>query len=165
MRYIVFFIVIVVISSCSFSGGAMLTNDKILEAHKAIELCVNEYGRLSDKAIPESIDRVYVLISSEKMDLLFAHGEVGTFGGRSADYKSFFSCGVLSAESPELYFLGEPLKDPLVLKPNVPQITESGSAETLWDLLFLKDGSEFEFSEGKIFSTDDIEVLKGPTLD
>ncbi len=165
MRYIIFSIVIIVTSSCAFAGNDMLANNKILEAHKAVELCVSEYGRLSNKAISERIDRVYVLVSNEKMDLLFARGEVGTFGNRSANYRSFFSCGILNAENHELYFLGEPLKDPLVSKPNIPQITESGYAEMLWDLLFLKKASGFEFSESKIFSTDDIEPLKGSILD
>jgi hypothetical protein len=165
MKYVIFSIAIFVTSSCTFAGNDMLGNDKVLEAHKAVELCVKEYSRLSNKIVAEDIDRVYVLVSNEKMDLLFAHGEVGTFGNRSEKFKSFFSCGVLNTENPKLYFLGEPLKDPLVSNPDVLQITESGYAETLWDLLFLKKGSEFEFVESKVFSTDDIEPLKGSTLD
>jgi len=165
MRDVIFSIAILVTSSCTFAGNDMLGKDRILKAHKAVELCVGEYSRLSNNVVSEDIDRVYVLVSNEQMDLLFAHGEVGTFGERSDKFKSFFSCGVLNTENPKLYFLGEPLRDPLVSKPDVLQVTESGNTETLWDLLFLKNGSEFGFSESKIFSTDDIEPLKGSTLD
>lgn len=165
MKYVIFSIVTFITSSCIFSGNNMLGKDKVLGAYKAVEFCKNEYIHLSNKVFHKDIDRVYVLASNNKMDLLFTHGEVGTFGDRSDKYKSFLSCGVLNTEDFELYFLGEPLKDPLVLKPNVLQITESGYTETLWDLLFLKKGSIFELAESKIFSTEDIESLKGSTLD
>ena len=142
-----------------------MVNDKFVESgNKAIDLCIAHYEALAKQDFFVDVDRAYVLATDEKMDILFSKGEVGTFGKRSEGYRSYLACGVLSSGEMEIYFLGEPLKDTLVEVAGVKQISEMPNVEAV-DLLFLRDEKGFKFSDSQNFDPENIEVLKGSTLD
>lgn len=87
--YCTYFSFLFLISSCS-----MFSNEKTIEINSAIKSCIHDYSKYSLKNLSNEVDRVYIHSTGDYSDLLFVRGEMGTFGKRSVDYKSFFSCGV-----------------------------------------------------------------------
>ena len=80
-------------------------NDNINELQIAINLCLNKYQSEAGETPATEIDRVYIHKSGTLMNLLFTHGEMGTFGNRSNDYASYISCGVKSEKRLEVVFI------------------------------------------------------------
>ncbi len=92
----------------------MVKNVPSTNVEKAINFCIKEYSRLSGSPFFSEVDRAYVHVSSEQLGIVFAHGEVGTFGVRSKSYRSFLSCGVSALGEIKIYSLEEPFQKPLI---------------------------------------------------
>jgi hypothetical protein len=120
-----------------------VVDDASLE-QRAIDRCVDEYTRLSGRALDPEVGRAYAVAGDGKVELLFTRGELGTFGERSASYRAYLSCGVLS-DSMKIYFLVEPLRDPWVDVPGSQQITEAPRPD-LRESLYLRTDAGFELA-------------------
>ncbi len=105
-----------ILSLCLFAcgEGPMIKNVSSTRIEKAINICMNEYSRLSGRTFFSEVDRAYVHVSSEQLGIIFAHGEVGSFGARSKSYRSYLSCGVSTLSEIKIYSLEEPFQKPLI---------------------------------------------------
>jgi len=120
------------------------------KGEEAIEFCIESYFSQYEKLLPDEADHAYVLATSQKLDVLFTTGEVGIFGPRSSAYKAILACGVLTSGDMSIYFLGSPLEDPLVSVEGEEQITDSQYDEEIWELLFKKKGTRFDFVDSQL---------------
>lgn len=92
--------------------------------------------------------------------MYFTHGDVGTFGSRSPDYRVLLGCGAVYGSSLETLFLGEPMQDPLLDTPDRDYfVTPAGSTE----LRFVRTDSGFEYCCSQRFTRTNL-VIHNPTL-
>ena len=96
-------IIIAILFLALLKGCVM--NDSNNELQSAINLCLNKYQSEAGATPATEIDRVYIHKSGAFMNLMFTHGEMGTFGDRSEDYTSFISCGVKSDKDVEVVYI------------------------------------------------------------
>ena len=87
----------------AFLEGCAMTDNN--EVQTAINFCLNKYQSESGDSPIADIDRVYIHKSNGYMNLMFTHGEMGTFGDRDDDYTSFISCGVKSDKDVEVVYI------------------------------------------------------------
>src|SRR5690606_13271202 len=95
-----------ILAGCLGSGSRELTPAYVENGRLAIELCAQEYTKLANRPFLSEVDRAYVYVVSDQLDVLFTRGEVGTFGKRSSTYSAILGCGVLfnQAKASEIYF-------------------------------------------------------------
>ena len=127
-------------------------------AERAVALCVSEYVRLSGKVFFEEVDRAYVHVSSGRFGVLFARGEVGTFGERSQGYRAYLSCGVLDAGGLSIYNMHSPMTVPLVEKPESNVIDRDFYEGDVIELLYMKSGDRFSLVAVQDFSVPDLNL-------
>jgi hypothetical protein len=115
----------------------------------SIRDCRAQYVDYFGEDIPAEIDRVYVYSNVERLELVFARGEVGIFGPRTQDYLPFFVCGILNDATRQIYFLWEPPKTAVIDRTDF-YLREAANSKYLWDLLFVEgEVGDFEFSKIK----------------
>jgi len=118
-----------------------------------IKLCYEQYERLSGKEIFREAEKAYVHVSGSRFGVLFVRGEVGTFGPPSDDYQAFLSCSVFASDDKaEIYYLGEPLKDPLIGDlENAFRVDEGFYDGHVVELLYVREGDKFLFKKSQKF--------------
>lgn len=147
-----------ILAGCLGPGSGELTPAYVENGRLAIELCAQEYTKLANRPFLSEVDRAYVYVVSDQLDVLFTRGEVGTFGKRSSTYSAILGCGVLfnQAKASEIYFLSRPLRDPLIHREDVPQVTDRVLKEPIWELLYIMEGEHLKFTKGHEFKPEEI---------
>lgn len=123
-------------------------------AHAAVQVCIDKFAEVTGENLNVEIDRAYVIVADDKVEVLFARGENGAFGKRSDSFESFLACGVLDAgPSTTIYALEIPFRKTIVARnKEVRQITESSCAQAPWELLYRRHGNkEFRFQRARKF--------------
>lgn len=158
-KLILFLSGVFLLSSCGQgSGGSVDISEK---GFQTIKLCYEQYERLRGKPISREVDKAYIHVSGSRIGVLFVRGEVGTFGPRSEDYEAFLSCSVfLSENKTEIYYLGAPLKDPLIGDlENAFRVDEGFYDGPVVELLYIREGEEFLFKKSQKF----VEPIPSPS--
>ena len=135
---------------------ASYAQDGIFTAEAAIDLCAREYSEETGRLIIEGVDRAYVHMRKDRsvLGVLFASGEVGTFGPRSESYAARLSCGVtVSSDSMSIFFLQEVGQD--ILRDDQQDMDSAIYAGSAEELLFLRDGNGFTYSARQPLRTRD----------
>ncbi len=127
---------------------------------QAISLCLAEYAVLSQKDFPESIDRAYVDARVDMLDLLFTHGEGGSFGERDKDYQAYIACRVLLSPDMEVQALREGFSLLKVTDEDYSKV--DFYSEPVEELLYLREGEAFKFIKSQPFSPERIDALQFP---
>lgn len=124
---------------------------------EAIELCLAEYTKVKGDDFPPEVDRAYIHASDDIFGVLFARGEVGTFGPRATNYQAFVSCMVMR---PGMR-VQELIEGYSVLIGENEILDEYGFYDgPLAELLYVRDGMKFVFRQGQVFAQDRIEELQ-----
>lgn len=154
-------------SICSvllFSAGcsaAIAPGPDPVKAYEFIDLCITEVQRRGG-VMDEKIDRVYVLTADKRFELMFTKGEFGTFGVRSENFEIGLHCHLIDGDSIRIDYLGEPPSKTYILIDGGEHImtTPSLKSESV-DMLYLKRGNKFEFSDMQKYNRDSVyEVLR-----
>lgn len=146
------------ISACASGGKKEISDLQIVKSKGAINICIDRYARLSGLSFFGEVDRVYIYAVEGQLDLVFTRGELGTFARRSEVYRPFLSCGVQYSNSMDVYFLSEPMKNPLIDVSGVDQIGERSHDESVWELLYVKENGEFTYSSSQLFNPASVDV-------
>ena len=156
---------ILMLALCLFACGEknMAETDIFSTAERAVKLCVSEYTRLSGKALFSEVDTAYVHISANRFGVLFTHGEVGTFGERSQDYRAYLSCGVLASDDLNIYYMDSPMSVPLIENPESDSIDGDFYEGNVKELIYRRSGNEFTFVAAQDFVEPDLNLP--PRLD
>lgn len=108
----------------------------------AIRSCLREKAARTGQPLAGEADRAYVYARGGAWWIYFTHGDSGTFGRRSDDYRILLTCGVTSASGLRVVFLGETMRDPIIdLPQRDPFVTPEGSTE----LLFRRESGTFQY--------------------
>lgn len=148
---------VVILAASSFFCGEknMAETDSLGMVERAISLCVSEYSRLSDEAFFSEVDKAYVHVSSNLFGVIFARGEVGTFGERSKDYRAYLSCGVDASDGLKIFSLVSPMSDPLIELPESESIDHDFYKGNVKELLYKRSGDQFIFVVSQDFEEPD----------
>lgn len=129
--------------------------DRSLEA---IDRCLSDMVSRTGRALSLEADRAYVYVRRDTYWIYFTHGDSGTFGGRSDDYRTLLTCGIVRGRSPRVVFLGEPMADPVFDDPDRDAfVTPEGSTE----LLFRRTQGAFDFCCSQPFDRNNIDQEEG----
>jgi len=128
--------------------------------NEAISLCLSEYASIKGESFPPEVDRAYIHAGQDMLGIVFSRGETGTFGKRDANYQAFVSCGVGLQPAMHVQDLREGYS---ILKERDVVADDTAFYEGHIDeLLYLRDGVKFNFSQGQVFSSERIDALQFP---
>lgn len=142
---------------CSLAVTGGRTEDALSRrGYDEIALCVAEYTRLAGAPIPDGIDRVYIDVFKNIDMLAFTEGAVGTFGKRSATYRSHLVCTVKQGE---VLKLSAPFRLPWVDKAgdDISEAYKEYHEGTVVELLYLRVDDRFEFCCSQPFDEKNID--------
>lgn len=154
MNKIVLILVLVSVEAWAMGDYSELSR----RGSEAIEMCSAEYTQIKRDAFPPGVDRAYVYAGNNMLGVLFAHGEVGTFGKRDENYQAFVSCSV--ALQPKMH-VQELREGYSILKGSEEAIADealyNGDVD---ELLYIRDEMTFRFKNGQAFSPEKIDRLQ-----
>jgi hypothetical protein len=109
---------------------------------QAIHSCLGESREKTGRPLAGEADRAYVYARGGSWWIYFTHGDSGTFGHRSDDYRILLTCGVTRTSGLTVVFLGETMQDPIIDLPKRPYfVTPEGSTE----LMFRREEGAFQY--------------------
>ncbi len=126
----------------------------------AISLCLAEHEVITGEWLLSSadIDRAYVHTTADlnKLDVLFARGEVDAFGKRSANYEPFQRCSLQVSKKGALsiIYLGEFGADALIADVNIDAFDDEFYKGEVDEHLFEVVGGEFRYVRSRDFNPD-----------
>lgn len=130
------------------------------QSRAVIAACLDELEHRAGQALAPEADRAYVYANENHYWVYFTHGDLGTFGRRSPDYRVLLDCGAVYGSPPETLFLGEPMQDPLLDTPDRDYfVTPAGSIE----LRFIRTDSGFEYCCSQPFKRTNL-FMNNPSL-
>lgn len=129
------------------------------EQQTAINLCLNKYQSETGVAPTTEIDRVYIHESDDFMNLIFTHGEMGTFGDRSDDYATFISCGVKSGKSVEVVFIQNEKFEEVYSKQGFELSNLSFELIGVVEYLYKENNGKYSFYATQVFNPEKINNL------
>lgn len=149
-------IIISILFFAFLEGCAMADNN---EVKIAINFCLNKYQSESGVSPAADIDRVYIHKSNGYMNLIFTHGEMGTFGDRADDYSSFISCGVKSEGNIEVVFIQNEKFEEVYAKQDFDLSNLSFELADIKEYLFKLSNGKYIFYGKQDFNPDKINNL------
>jgi|SRR5690606_16368266 len=149
------------IKACAMSDYSDLSK----AGEEAIALCLSRYEQIKESDFPNEVDRAYVYAGEHQnkdvFGILFTRGEMGTFGNRDAFYQALVSCDVLL--KPEMY-VNNLREGYSILKEGEVSVDDTAFLKGhVKELLYLRQGGEFTFDKGQIFSPEKINALQLPS--
>lgn len=120
----------------------------------AIELCIRRFGESqAERPFPPEVDRAYVHVSGDVFAVTFTRGELGTFGNRSDNFRTFLSCGLVQNNAKfEILYLGSLLEPPFVDSDDLDLVFGHFYERDVIEALFLRYGDEFQFKAMQDFT-------------
>lgn len=137
------FALTVLLTACT--NKSEVVTDLVRDAEGAINLCVSEYTRMSEKEFFSEVDRAYVHVVPNQFGIIFTHGEMGTFGEYSEDYENHLTCLVVVSGGMRIYFLGDPFGHILIDSPDSNSLEKGFYKENVNEMLYKRNGDRFVF--------------------
>lgn len=121
---------------------------------RAIDRCLEEVHERGVRSPGADADRAYVYARSGTLWIYFTHGDSGTFGKRSGDYRILLTCAVATRSGPSVVFLGETMQEPIV---DAPGRSAFVTAEGTTELMFERVQGTFRFCCSQPFDPANVE--------